>query len=129
MLAVPEKFSKNAFQVRSMGSSGDTGAALLKYMGSRLGLSDFANSDILDFGCGCRFAEAIVNKGIPVKSYLGIDVDLEMIAYLQANAGSDRLGFCYWNARNPFYNPDGAPISLDSPLPVGDQSFDVVCMF
>ena len=33
------------------------------------------------------------------------------------------------NARNPNYNPNGIPLNSGSVLPIGDQKFDVICMF
>jgi SAM-dependent methyltransferase len=85
--------------------------------------------DVLDFGCGSRFADAIINLQLPVKSYVGIDVDKEMIDFLLANVEDPRVSFFHWNARNPFYNPSGIPLNPDSALPIGDHQFDVICMF
>ena len=128
MLVIPAKFNKNAPDVRARGASADTGAALLGYMTQRIGLTDLSNTDLLDFGCGCRFAEAIDNKNIPIKSYTGLDIDLEMISFLQANAPA-KMSFHHWNAHNPFYNAGGVPMTAESQLPVGDRTFDAMCMF
>src|SRR6266852_5906560 len=81
MLAVPDRFNKNAPDVRAMGPPAETGSWLLNYMCERLSIPDLRDCAVLDFGCGSRFADAIVNRQIPVKSYVGIDSDKEMIEF------------------------------------------------
>jgi SAM-dependent methyltransferase len=129
MLEIPEKFNKNAPRVRALGSPSDTGAKLIQYMCQRLGVRDLRDSDTLDFGCGSRFADAIFNKRLPVKSYTGIDIDHEMIEFLRAHIQDPRLRFFHWDAYNPSYNPGGFPLSPDTQLPTADQTFDLICMF
>jgi SAM-dependent methyltransferase len=129
MLEIPERFNKNAAEVRAMGSPADTGARLIQYMCQRLGVQDLQGDDTLDFGCGCRFADAIINKKLPVKSYTGIDVDREMIEFIRAHAQDSRLRFFHWDAYNPHYNPGGFHLSPNTQLPTADQTFDLICMF
>ncbi len=74
MLVVPERFNKNDAGVRALGSPAETGSRLLRYMCDRIGIAGLAESDILDFGCGCRFVNSIMNRSIGVRSYTGIDV-------------------------------------------------------
>jgi SAM-dependent methyltransferase len=129
MIDVPEKFRKNAPDVLAMGPPAEIGARLIRYMCERLGVPDLGDTDVLDFGCGSRFAESIILEKLPVKSYTGIDVDKEMIEFLAAHATDPRLRFFHWNACNPAYNPCGFPLSVETELPTGDQTFDVICMF
>ena len=129
VLHVPERFNKNAANVRAMGTPAQTGTLLIKYMCERLSVADLGDLEVLDFGCGCRFADAIVNNRLPVKSYTGIDVDRELIEFLSASVADTRLTFYHWNARNPRYNPDGFPLAVDSSLPMGERTFDLICMF
>jgi len=129
MLAVPDRFNKNAPDVRAMGPPAETGSWLLNYMCERLGIPDLRDCAVLDFGCGSRFADAIVNRQIPVKSYVGIDSDKEMIDFLSAHVLDPRLSFFHFNARNPIYNPMGDPMTKETALPIGERSFDVICMF
>lgn len=129
MIVIPFRFNKNAPDVYCGATASASGTSLLAYMCRRLAVPDLSRHDVLDFGCGCRFAEAIVNAEIPVKSYTGIDLDKEMIDYLAAHIDDPRLSFHHFDARNPFYNPDGEPMSPDRALPVGDRKFDSICMF
>jgi SAM-dependent methyltransferase len=129
MLEIPERFDKNAPQVRRMGPPAETGRRLIDYMCERAGLADLGQSDVLDFGCGCRFAASFVNLATPVKSYIGLDLDEEMIDFLQRNVVDTRLKFIRWNARNPYYNREGKPLEAFKSLPVGRRKFDLICMF
>jgi SAM-dependent methyltransferase len=128
-LVVPRRFKRNAPQVLAMAPSADTGLWLLQYMAERIGIPDLAGLDILDFGCGSRFAEAITTHDIPLRSYIGIDVYKEMIEFLTQNVNDDRLSFHHLNARNPKYNRSGDPLMPETVLPIGDRRFDVICMF
>jgi SAM-dependent methyltransferase len=126
---VPPQFLRNSPPVLDLGPPADVGVALIDYMCRRLGLPSLAGLDLLDFGCGTRFADAILNRGVPLRSYTGIDVDRELIAFLNDNAKDWRLTFRHLDARNPHYNPDGAPLSPVSVLPVGEWKYDVICLF
>jgi SAM-dependent methyltransferase len=128
-LMVPERFNKNAAEVQVLGTEATTGTWLIEYMCERLGVPSLAALDVLDFGCGCRFADAIVNNNLPIGSYAGIDVDREMIAWLTENILDPRLSFHHWEARNPGYNPSGFPLTPAVQLPTGGRTFDVICMF
>src|SRR5262249_34725953 len=93
------------------------------------GIADLAGLDVLDFGCGTRFADTIMNRGVPLKTYVGIDVCEPMIDFLSRHASDPRLSFFHLDARNPIYNKDEVPLTSATVLPIGDRTFDVLCMF
>lgn len=128
-LIIPERFNKNAPGVRALGTQADTGTWLIEYMCQRLGVPDLGGLDVLDFGCGCRFADAIVKNRLPVGSYTGIDLDREMIDFLAANVADPCLSFHHWDARNPGYNPNGFQLTPEARLPGPDRTYDLICMF
>ena len=78
-------------------------------MAKRLGWVSLSGKRILDFGCGVRFARAIVNLGLDIGVYVGADVNRDAIAWLQANIADGRLAFAHVNDHNPMYNPRGNP--------------------
>jgi SAM-dependent methyltransferase len=129
VLVVPEKFNRNNPAVRAMGSPADTGLRLLEYICQRIGIGSLAGLEILDLGCGSRFADAIVNRNVPLKSYVGIDVYKEMIDFLAEHVKDPRLEFFHIDAYNPAYNKDGVQLSLDTRLPLAGRRFDIVCMY
>ena len=112
-----------------MGPPADIGLTLIDYMCRRIGIADLAGLDVLDFGCGTRFADTLMNRDVPLRSYPGIDVHGEMIEFPAREATDPRLSFHRFDARNPLYNPDGTPMSAETLLPVGERRFDVICMF
>ena len=128
-LVVPRPFKRNSPDVLAMAPSADTGLWLLRYMCERIGIPSLAGLDILDFGCGSRFAEAILAHDIPLRTYDGIDVYKEMIDFLAQNVSDKRLSFHHINAHNLRYNKEGEPLSSGTLLPVGGKTFDVICMF
>ena len=129
VLVVPDKFNRNAPSVRALGAPADTGLSLIQYMCERIGIPDLEGLDVLDFGCGSRFADSIINRQVRLKTYVGVDVYQEMIDFLSSNVADSRLSFFHINARNPYYNQNGAPLTRDMLLPIGNKMFDIICMF
>ena len=126
---VPRKFLRNAQNVLDMGPPADVGLSLVEYMCRRIGIANMDGLDMLDFGCGTRFTDMLMNRDVPLRSYTGIDVHGEMIEFLTREATDPRLSFHRFDARNPLYNPAGAVMTSETLLPVGDRKFDVISLF
>jgi SAM-dependent methyltransferase len=129
MFAVPEKFNRNAPDVVALGPPADVGFKLIEYMCERLEIPDLAGRDVLDFGCGVRFTDTIMNRNVPLRTYVGLEVDKEIVDFLSANATDPRLTFLHFDASNPLYNKGGVPLAPETSLPIGNRTFDVICMF
>ncbi len=112
-------------QQRSVAS----GVELLQLMATSLGHASLANVSVLDVGCGCKFTQAILDRGLPVGQYTGIDVYADMIEFLRAEVSDPRFAFHHINTHNAMYNPEGIPLSAETTLPVEQGSFDIVCGF
>jgi SAM-dependent methyltransferase len=128
LLRVPDELQRNAPPVAAAGYD-DTAEALIRLAAERMGVTDFARLDVLDVGCGVRFAAAIVNRAIPIGSYTGVEVYRPIVDFLNANLVRDprfRM-FKHWNARNAAYNPHGEDLP-SLPLPVKGH-FDAIWMF
>jgi SAM-dependent methyltransferase len=102
---------------------------LIRHMCAHLGLDDLGDSEVLDFGCGVKFTEALINYDLPIKRYVGIDVEPEMIAFLQQHVDDARFEYHRLDAHNELYNPGGAPLSDTTSLPIDGETFDVICLF
>jgi SAM-dependent methyltransferase len=102
---------------------------LIRHMCAHLGLDDLGGSEVLDFGCGVKFTQALINHHLPIRRYVGIDVESEMIAFLQQHVTDARFEYHHLDARNELYNPDGVVLSDTTPLPIDGQTFDVICLF
>jgi SAM-dependent methyltransferase len=129
LFVVPPHFHRNAADVIAMAPPADTGARLIDYLARRLGRVDLAGLDVLDVGCGTRFADALINRTVPIGSYTGIDVCRPMVEFLQANAIDRRLSFHHFDAHNPHYNIHGAELTVERELPISGRRFDLICMF
>ena len=127
-LIVPQKFTRNHPATTSVMSPDEAGKYLLSTVEERTGRL-LENSDILDIGCGTRFAASIINCNIRVGSYTGVDIYADMIDFLATNTQNiPNLFFHFWNMKNDLYNPGGAPMGPDSSLPV-DKKYDLVLFF
>ena len=128
-LVVPEKFNRNSPTVTSLMTPEQSGLWLLERMRGRVGLESYATARLLDFGCGVRLTQALINTGTPIGRYVGIDVFGEMIDFLRSAVADPRFSFHTLDAYNPMYNPSGRPLSPDTSLPVPLRYFDVISLF
>jgi len=126
---VPQRFNRNSQKVSSLMPAQDSGAWLLERMRQRIGLKTLAASRLLDFGCGVRFTQAILNHRIPIRSYTGIDCFAEMIDFLRSTVRDPRFSYVLLDAHHPLYNPKGRPLSNETELPLPLHAFDVISLF
>ncbi|SFL03144.1 class I SAM-dependent methyltransferase [Methylorubrum salsuginis] len=107
-----------------------TGHYILRKMAHRLGWSSLAGKRVLDFGCGVRSVRTIVNLGLPIGRYVGVDVNKASIAWLSEHVEDKRFGFLHINDANTMYNPKGtAGDGHDALETLTDERFDVVLAY
>lgn len=123
---VPNRFRRGAFAGRKLV---ETGRQVLDIVAEAAGLDDFSGLDILDFGSGYRMAQVLLEYDMDFGSYVGVDLDPEMIEWVSANCPDDRISFELVPFANEMYRPDGEPMTTESRLPVGDATFDTIWMF
>jgi len=126
-LVVPDHFNRNTRRVHAIGPE-KTGLVLLRVACDALGLEDLSGCDVLDVGCGVRFAQTILNCDVPIRSYAGVDVDEPLIRFLQSEVDDPRFTFAHWDVHNPLYNPQAPRMTRESTLPVAGE-FDVIWLF
>lgn len=102
---------------------------LLELLANTLDRPDLGSTSVLDVGCGTKFTTAFVNNGVPIKRYVGVDTDGDVIAYLASQVHDPRLSFHHLNAHNDLYNTNGEPLASFARLPVGEEQFDVISLF
>jgi SAM-dependent methyltransferase len=102
---------------------------LLQWMPELLGWQSLEGRSMLDVGCGTKFTQALLNDGIPVARYAGVDVYREMVEYLAANVTDPRFSYHHMNTQNEMYNPGGERLGDDTRLPLGNERFDLICLF
>ena len=83
MLVVPAEFNRNSVNVTSLMTPEQSGIWLLERMRQHIGFETYANKKVLDFGCGVRFSQAIINTDYPFGTYCGLNVFRPMIEFLQ----------------------------------------------
>jgi trans-aconitate methyltransferase len=95
----------------------ESGLWLLDRLRRQLSLLSLARTHLLDFGCGVRFTQALINRGVPIGSYTGIDCFAEMIHFLRSAVLDRRFRYYVFDAYNPMYNPQGKALTASTPLP------------
>ncbi len=93
------------------------------------GHDDLAGLDVLDVGCGVKFTQALIEDGVPIGSYTGLDVHQPLVDHLRAEVDDPRFSYARVDFLNARYNPTGVPMDAESTLPVDDRRFDVICGF
>lgn len=126
-LEIPTEFKRSA--PRDLNRTEESARFLLQHVCGVLGLSDLGQIDLLDVGCGTKFSEALLNEGLPIKSYVGVDVYRDMIEFLQRSVNDERFEYHHTNVRNELYNPDAPPMTESTDLGVGDRTFDLIWLF
>lgn len=90
-----------------------------------LGVMD-SRSNVIDLGSGCgKFAMALQRASSFEGSYLGIDVDGEMVEWCQTHISNERFRFEHSDVGHGLYNPGGAGNGRYV-FPVDDESQDAV---
>ena len=127
-LSVPREFRRGGKadnEVESVASGQD----LITLMCRNLGKATLAETDVLDMGCGTKLVQAILDRELPVRSYVGIDVHTPLIEFLKVNVIDDRFTFFPSDTHNEMYNPEGKPLSANTRLPAQEEGFDLICLF
>jgi 2-polyprenyl-3-methyl-5-hydroxy-6-metoxy-1,4-benzoquinol methylase len=109
-----------------------TGMRLLNSMCRRLGWDSFAGKRLMDYGCGVRLARTIINLGVEIGFYAGIDVNKKSIAWLQSNISDSRFRFETVDLPNQLYNKKtngAASHDTEKLTRLGLTGFDAICMF
>lgn len=126
-IRAPVRFVRGVAQ----GEDGATESALwlIDHICSHLDLEDLANTEMLDVGCGVKFTEAFINRSLPIRRYVGVDVYEDMIMWLREVVEDERFEYFCLDARNERYNPGGQPLSDAMDLPIDGRTFDLITLF
>ena len=127
VLDVPPKFRRGI--IAKQGKTHESilsGFETFRYVAELLDIPNFADYDILDFGCGVKSSQAILQFELPVKSYLGLDIDQEMIAYLQQEVKSPQLNYKTVPFASEFYQKEGQSMSPDFATTQINKKFDLI---
>jgi SAM-dependent methyltransferase len=103
--------------------------AILDLLARSSGRDDLATASVLDVGCGTKLTKAILEQGIPVGRYVGIDTFGEVVDFLRSHVEDPRFEFHHLDAYNARYNRAGQPLGGFPGLPVGEERFDLIGLF
>lgn len=126
-LDIPQKFNRARHKRHDAAVEG--AAFLIRHVCDTLGLADLSDQEVLDVGCGTRFTQAILERGLAIKRYVGVDVYREMVDFLRENVSDPRFEYRHIDVHNALYNPDAQPMTEATELGVGDRTFDIIWLF
>ena len=92
VLNVPKRLRRGHSRWKELESVAE-GVELIQLICRNLGIADLGNSSVLDVGCGSKFVQAILDRGLPVGHYRGVDVFPELIEFLSTNVSDPRFSF------------------------------------
>ncbi len=122
---VPSSLRKGSLQ-RVEADSVKSGKVILEHIKARMGNINYEDIDILDYGCGVKFTQSIIQFGIKVKSYTGIDLDNDMIDYLSREVEAPNMSYYEVNFQNDMYNPgEDVKMNSETSLPT-NKKFDLM---
>jgi Methyltransferase domain len=101
--------------------------ALLGVLARQLSRDDLDGVHVLDIGCGVKLTQALINHGLPIGSYTGIDASAPVIDFLRSSVDDPRFAFHHVDFHNARYNPTGVQMTPDTVLPVERADFDLIC--
>lgn len=129
-LEVPPHLQRNSAKVLAAGVE-ETGQLLIDLAMSRMGLASLASSDILDVGCGVRFTQTIINRGIAIGSYTGVEVHRPIVDFLKSEveARDGRFRFIHWDVYNALFSPGDSPRLQSIEEPPAAGTFDAIWLF
>jgi SAM-dependent methyltransferase len=128
-LEVPKHLHRNSPRAVAAGYE-HSGETLIKLATRLAGIADLRDIDVLDVGCGVRHVMTIINRGIQIKSYTGVEVSKRIVDFLKESveAHDRRFRFFHWNVRNEMYNPNGGSLQGQDALPASAR-FDLIWLF
>jgi SAM-dependent methyltransferase len=126
-LDIPQRFNRGKHKRHD--AAVDGAAFLIRHVCDTLGLADLSDREVLDVGCGTRFTQAILEQGLAIKRYVGVDVYCEMIDFLRENVSDARFEYHHIDVHNARYNPDAPPMTEATELGIGDRTFDIIWLF
>jgi hypothetical protein len=83
-LHVPKEYRRGRFKGEERKSI-ESAIINLKRIATLTKRNDWSSQKILDYGCGVKFTQALIQYGIGPQAYVGMDVFKEMIQYLNDN--------------------------------------------
>ena len=107
----------------------ESAVVMLADIAGLLGLPDLGATSMLDIGCGVKFSQAMLNRAVPSGRYVGLDVDRRITDFLAGAVTDPRFAYHHLDARNERYNPAGPALADVPELPVGGETFDVICLY
>ena len=126
-LPVPLKY-RRGFLRKDERKSISSAIENLKQIAYLIGRDDWSDQNVLDFGCGVKFTQALIQYKVDIKNYVGMDVFKKQIKYLSKKVGHPN--FVYYDVpfKNEKYNPKGVKMVASANLPGLINTYDIIIL-
>ena len=126
-LVVPSELCRNRMDPDT---AVDVAVWLIEHMCDHIGVRDLGDLDVLDFGCGVRFTQALLNRCCADRALRRRRCHpREVIDFLRANVSDPHFEHFHLDAQNDRYNPNGQPLAEMTVPEVEGRRFDLICLF
>lgn len=127
ILHIPAEYRRGQFRGNEIESI-DSAVNNIKAIAALTERINWSELNILDYGCGVKFTQALIQYDVDVKAYVGMDVFKEMIQCL--NDGVNQSNFHFYDVpfKNEMYNPNGIVLTAESKLPGSIKAFDLITL-
>ena len=126
-LLVPLEYRRGSLRNNERKSI-ESGIRNLKGIAERTGRRDWSNQKILDFGCGVKFTQTLIQYNINVQAYVGMDVHKGIIQFLNNQVNLPNFYFYSVPFYNRMYNLNGIKLKVNSELPGDIKQFDLITL-
>ena len=126
-LSVPLEYRRGSLR-NDERKSVESGIQNLKGIVERTGRRDWSNQKILDFGCGVKFTQTLIQYHINVQAYVGMDVHQGIIQFLNNHVNRPNFNYYPVPFYNQMYNRKGKRLKAYSELPGKTKKFDLIIL-
>jgi len=126
-LSIPLKYRRGSLRENEPKSI-ESAIRNLKGIASRTGRFDWSNQRVLDYGCGVKITQALIQYGVPVKNYVGMDVYEGLIHCLKDLVQKPNFEYYHVPFHNEMYNRKGIPLTAESNLPGNLSEYDLIIL-
>lgn len=126
-LHIPVEFRRGLFKGNEKKSI-ESAVENLKAIAALTKRTDWSTLNILDYGCGVKFTQTIIQYEIDIQAYVGMDVFIEMIQYLNDKVDWPGLQFHPVPFKNEKYNPNGVKLTANAELPGTIKAYDLITL-
>lgn len=126
-LPIPREFRRGRWKADERRSI-ESAVTNLKAIAVLTERPDWSRLNVLDYGCGVKFTQALIQYAVDVQAYVGMDVFAPLVHCLAGNVLHPNFSFHTVPFRNEMYNPGGSELDRSVALPGSLLAYDLITL-